>query len=79
MNCLNRRAAAASHASSRVYATGTFGSRRIEQTTYDNVAVRLITGDTHSDHDTICTFRWENKALLNESFVNRDHQVGPRL
>ncbi len=30
------------------YATGTFGSRRIEQTTYDNVAVRLITGDTLS-------------------------------
>jgi transposase len=51
------------------YATGTFGSRRIEQTTYDNVAVRLLTGDTHPDHDTICTFRRENKALLSESFV----------
>lgn len=51
------------------YATGTFGSRRIEQTTYDNVAVRLITGDTHPDHDTICTFRRENKALVTESFV----------
>lgn len=51
------------------YATGTFGSRRIEQTTYDNVAVRLITGDTHPDHDTICTFRAQNKALVKESFV----------
>jgi transposase len=51
------------------YATGTFGSRRIEQSTYDNVAVRLITGDTHPDHDTICTFRRENKALVSESFV----------
>jgi transposase len=51
------------------YATGTFGSRRIEQSTYDNVAVRLITGDTHPDHDTICTFRRENKALVTESFV----------
>jgi transposase len=51
------------------YATGTFGSRRIEQTTYDNVAVRLLTGDTHPDHDTICTFRRENKALVSESFV----------
>ena len=51
------------------YATGTFGSRRIEQTTYDNVAVRLITGDTHPDHDTICTFRAQNKALVTESFV----------
>ena len=36
----------------------------------DNVAVRLIiTGDTHPDHDTICTFRRENKALMSESFV----------
>jgi transposase len=51
------------------YATGTFGSRRIEQSTYDNVAVRLITGDTHPDHDTICTFRRKNKALVTESFV----------
>jgi transposase len=51
------------------YATGTFGSRRIEQSTYDNIAVRLLTADTHPDHDTICTFRRENKALLSESFV----------
>ena len=51
------------------YATGTFGSRRIEQSTYDNVAVRLITGDTHPDHDTICRFRRENRALLSECFV----------
>jgi len=51
------------------YATGTFGSRRIEPSTYDNVAVRLITADTHPDHDTICTFRRENQALLAECFV----------
>jgi transposase len=51
------------------YATGTFGSRRIEQSTHDNVAVRLITADTHPDHDTICTFRRQNKPLLSESFV----------
>jgi transposase len=51
------------------YATGTFGSRRIEQSTYDNVAVRFITADTHPDHDTICTFRRENKALVSETFV----------
>jgi hypothetical protein len=51
------------------YATGTFGSRRIEQSTYDNVAVRLITADTHPDHDTICAFRRENQTLLSESFV----------
>jgi transposase len=51
------------------YATGTFGSRRIEQSTYDNVAVRFITADTHPDHDTLCTFRRENQGLLSESFV----------
>jgi transposase len=51
------------------YATGTFGSRRIERSTFENVAVRLLTADTHPDHDTICTFRRENQALLSESFV----------
>ena len=51
------------------YATGTFGSRRIEQSTFDSVPVRLLTADTHPDHDTLCTFRRENQALLSESFV----------
>src|ERR1035437_1281863 len=51
------------------YATGTFGSRRIEQSTYDSVPVRLLTADTHPDHDTLCTFRRETPALLTESFV----------
>src|SRR5271154_2322240 len=51
------------------YATGVFSSRRIEQASYDSVPVRMICGDTHPDHDTICTFRRENKALLQETFV----------
>ncbi len=51
------------------YATGVFSSRRIEQATLDSVPVRMICGDTHPDHDTICTFRRENKALLQECFV----------
>ena len=51
------------------YATGTFSSRRIEQSTYDSVPVRLLTADTHPDHDTLCTFRRENQALLSASFV----------
>lgn len=33
------------------YATGTFSSRRIEQQTFENVAVRLLCADTHPDHD----------------------------
>ena len=51
------------------YAPGTFSRRRIEQSTYDSVPVRLLTADTHPDHDTLCTFRRENQALLSESFV----------
>lgn len=45
------------------YATGTFSSRKLEQATYDSVAFRFITGDTHPDHDTIATFR---KRFLKE-------------
>ena len=51
------------------YATGVFSSRRIEQSTYDSVPVRVLTADTHPDHDTLCVFRRENQALLAESFV----------
>jgi len=51
------------------YATGSFSSRRIERSTYDSVPVRVLTADTHPDHDTLCTFRRENQALLSESFV----------
>ena len=57
------------------YASGVFGSRRIEQATYDNVPTRLICADTHPDHDTICTFRRENKALVNEAFATRTDPV----
>lgn len=50
------------------YATGTFSSRRIEKLTYENVAVRFLCGDTHPDHDSICTFRRENKQLVESAF-----------
>lgn len=53
------------------YATGTFSSRRIERNTYEQVAVRLLCADHHPDHDTICTFRRENRELLANAF----HQV----
>jgi len=51
------------------YATGVFSSRRIQRAGLDSVPVRMICGGTHPDHDTICTFRRENLALLQESFV----------
>jgi len=45
------------------YATGVFSSRKIERTTYDSVAFRYITANTHPDHDTIAAFR---KRFLKE-------------
>jgi len=46
------------------YAAGVFSSRQIERSTYDSVAVRVLCADTHLDHDTLCTFRRQNAALL---------------
>lgn len=51
------------------YANGIFSSRRIEQATYRDVAVRYLTADTHPDHDTICTFRRKNAEAVSEAFV----------
>lgn len=39
------------------YATGTFSSRALERASYDSIAVRYITANTHPDHDTINSFR----------------------
>src|SRR5208337_4261612 len=50
------------------YANGLFASRRIERATYRDIAVRYLTGNTHPDHDTICAFRRENGALVQEAF-----------
>jgi hypothetical protein len=51
------------------YATGRFGSRTIEAATHSDVAVRFICANTHPDHDSICTFRRENKAAFQAAFV----------
>ena len=51
------------------YATGVFSSRRIEQSTSDSVAVRLLCAETHPDHDTICAFRRSNRELLSRGFA----------
>lgn len=51
------------------YANGVFGSRRIERLTYRDVAVRYLTGDTHPDHDTICTFRRTNLEAISNCFL----------
>jgi len=51
------------------YANRLFSSRRIERSTYRDIAIRYLTGNTHPDHDTICTFRRENGALVKEAFA----------
>ncbi len=51
------------------YCNGVFASRRIERATYRDVAVRYLSGDTHPDHDTICTFRRENGKAVKEAFA----------
>jgi len=51
------------------YANGIFSSRRIERASYRDLGVRFLTGDTHPDHDTICSFRRQNAALIAQFFV----------
>ena len=51
------------------YATGTFGSRRIEQASHDSVAFRYIAANTHPDHDTLCAFRKRFLPEIERLFV----------
>jgi transposase len=51
------------------YATGVFSSRKIEQATYDSVAFRFISANTHPDHDTIANFRKRFLKQLKPLFV----------
>lgn len=51
------------------YATGIYSSRKIERATYDSVAFRYISANTHPDHDTIATFRKRFLDQLQPLFV----------
>ncbi|HBY02381.1 MAG TPA: IS1182 family transposase [Rikenellaceae bacterium] len=51
------------------YATGVFSSRKIEKATYDSVAFRFISVNTHPDHDTIAAFRKRFLEQLKPLFV----------
>lgn len=51
------------------YATGVFSSRKIEQATYDQVAFRYISANTHPDHDTIANFRKRFLPQISELFI----------
>lgn len=52
-----------------VYATGIFSSRKIEKATYDSIAFRFISANTHPDHDTIASFRKRFLEQLKPLFV----------
>jgi transposase len=51
------------------YSHGILSSRQIERATYQHVAVRFLSGDTHPDHDTINEFRRQNAKLIHAVFV----------
>jgi transposase len=51
------------------YCTGRSGSRTIEAATYSDVAVRFLCANLHPDHDSICTFRRENKLAIEAAFL----------
>jgi len=51
------------------YATGVFSSRKIERATYDSVAFRFLSGETHPDHDTLANFRKTFLVELEDLFV----------
>jgi len=51
------------------YATGRSSSRLIEAATFSDIAVRYLCANLHPDHDSICTFRRENKAAIEAAFL----------
>jgi transposase len=51
------------------YCTGIFSSRQIKRSTHTDAAARLVCANTHPDHDTLCTFRRNNGALLQRAFA----------
>ena len=51
------------------YATGTFSSRALERASYDSIAYRYITANTHPDHDTINSFRKRFLPQIEAIFV----------
>ncbi len=51
------------------YCRGVASSRKIEQATYEDVAFRFLSADTHPDHDTIAAFRKRHLEALAGLFV----------
>ena len=53
------------------YATGVYSSRKIQARTYEDVAFRFLSADTHPDHDTIAAFRKRHLEALAGLFCRR--------
>ena len=51
------------------YCLGTPSSRKIERATYRDVAMRVLAGDQHPDHDSIAEFRKRHLEALAALFV----------
>jgi len=51
------------------YATSVFSSRKLERATYDSVAFRFLSADTHPDHDTLANFRKTFLVELEDLFI----------
>jgi transposase len=51
------------------YCVGQYSSRKIEKSTYDNVAFRVLSGDQHPDHDSIAAFRKIHLKALGDLFI----------
>lgn len=51
------------------YWRGVFSSRQLERATYDDIAVRVLAGNSHPDHDTIAAFRERHLEAVTGLFV----------
>jgi len=51
------------------YCLGVVSSRKIERATYEDVAFRFLSADSHPDHDTIAAFRKRHLEALAGLFV----------
>ena len=51
------------------YCRGVVSSRKIERATYEDVAFRVLSANTHPDHDTIAAFRKRHLAALSGLFL----------
>src|SRR5258708_37874687 len=51
------------------YFIGKVSSRKCEQTTYDDVAFRVLACEQHPDHDSIAEFRKRHLVELGKLFV----------